>query len=899
MRHAIAILIVLTFGVTLHGGQGTTSWPPAFVPIDSEPAVLSPEEEMRTFVLPPGFRVEVVASEPMVEDPVLIDWDSRGRLWVVEMPGYMPDLQASTERSPSGRVSVLEDTDGDGRMDRKTVFLDGLVLPRALKVLEGGVLVGEPPHLWYARDTTGDLRADTKELVCDCYGFEAGNVEHNANSLLWALDNWIYTSEGEAYLRLKHGRFEVRQTLIRGQWGASQDDAGYVYRNISPEALHVDVVPTPYFFRNPNLLRTRGSDEPLGGSELNATFPMRPTRGVNRGYTPGTLREDGSLASYTSACAPTIYRGERFPAEFYGNAFVAEPTGHLISRIMVDDDGTALRGRKAYDRAEFLTSTDERFRPVNLSAAPDGTLYIVDMYRGVIQHMAYMTEYLRDHIVERKLETPVRRGRIFRIVHEANPRGPAPTLETETSAQLVERLSHPNGWWRDTAQRILVERGDLSVVPALQRLASDQTSERARLHALWILDAMDRLDQATVIDALDDPSHNVRVSAVRLAERWLRVADHPIHAHVLPRTNDPHWAVRAQVAASLGELPTGPRATALAAMLEQHGDDALVVDAALSGLHNAEAAVLDLILQAASPTPGREAVITMLAATVARANEDSSAQALLRQIADERRPLWQRSALLNGLEVALLGAPAPDPRVPAAAGRGVGQVAGRGARSVGAVAIASGGRNGGRGATPVSGSSPAFPGTRPRDPNGRPAPAGPLRLRHEPALVEVAARESGNLGPRLTAVLGRIEWPGKPGVEAVVPLTAEEATRFNAGQRVYRDMCQNCHMPDGRGQTNVAPSLVGSAMALAPDVVPARILLNGKEGTIGLMPPLGAALNDEDLAAVLTYIRRQWGQTGSPVTPATVQAVRSMTADRGRPWTNDELSGLAAQLEQR
>ena len=405
------------------GHQATSSWPPPFHAAPGGAPMLSPEEEMRTFHLPPGYRVELVASEPLVEDPILIDWDSQGRMWVIELLGYMPDLRASTERAPTGRISVLEDRDGDGRMETKTVFLQGLVLPRALKVLEGGVLVAEPPHLWYTHDTDGDLKADSKELVCDCYGFEMGNVEHNANGLVWALDNWIYTSESDTLLRLKNGAFEIRKTLMRGQWGASQDDAGYLFRNIATDAPHVDVVPTQYFHRNPNLMRTRGSDEPLGGPELNETFPIRPNRGVNRGYGRGTLRPDGSLASYTAAAAPTVYRGDRLPRELYGNIFLAEPTANLVSRIIVTDDGTALRGRKAYEKSEFLSSTDERFRPVNLSAAPDGTLYVVDMYRGMIQHMAYMTEYLRDHIIGEKLESPVGKGRIFRIVHDTTRRG--------------------------------------------------------------------------------------------------------------------------------------------------------------------------------------------------------------------------------------------------------------------------------------------------------------------------------------------------------------------------------------------------------------------------------------------------------------------------------------------
>ena len=258
-------------------------------------------------------------------------------------------------------------------------------------MLDHGVLVGEPPHLWLAHDTNGDLRADTKELVCDCYGTEMANVEHNANSLLWALDNWMYTSEHTGYLRWKNGKFELQPTMSRGQWGASQDDAGHIYRNSNSSALHIDVLPARYFMRNPNLVRTRGSYEFMGDQqELNATYPVRPNRGVNRGYQDGQLRADGTLATYTGVNSPVVYRGDRLPSELYGNVFIAEPTGNLVSRIIVSDDGTMLRARKAYTNAEFLASTDERFRPVYLSNAPDGTLYIVDIYHGIIQHRGFI-----------------------------------------------------------------------------------------------------------------------------------------------------------------------------------------------------------------------------------------------------------------------------------------------------------------------------------------------------------------------------------------------------------------------------------------------------------------------------------------------------------------------------
>ena len=214
--------------------------------------------------MPPGYHVELVASEPMIQEPVAIDWDPEGRLWAVEMPGYMTDIAGRNEHDPIGRVVVLEDANGDGRMDKRTVFADGLILARALKVLDRGVLVGEPPNVWLMRDTDGDLRMDTKTLVTDQFGRRDGDPQNNANGFYWALDNRMYTAgQVDVHLRLKNGTFEVHQTLRRGEWGVAEDDAGRIYRNTNDSALHVDLVPTAYFARNPNLLRTRGSYERL------------------------------------------------------------------------------------------------------------------------------------------------------------------------------------------------------------------------------------------------------------------------------------------------------------------------------------------------------------------------------------------------------------------------------------------------------------------------------------------------------------------------------------------------------------------------------------------------------------------------------------------------------------
>ena len=203
---------------------------------------------------------------------------------------------------------------------------------------------------------------------------------------------------------------------------------------------------------------TSALQDPSGN--VNEVWPAHQTPGTNRAYQHGVLRTDGTLATFSAACAPTVYRGDRLPAELYGNVFVAEPTANVVSRLMLSDDGRTLRARKAYGQTEFLTSTDERFRPVHLSNAPDGTLYVVDMYRGVIQHHTYITEYLRDQIASRVLEQPIGLGRIYRVVHERTTRDRTTLGATPASSQLVSLLSRPNGWWRDTAQRLLVERGD-------------------------------------------------------------------------------------------------------------------------------------------------------------------------------------------------------------------------------------------------------------------------------------------------------------------------------------------------------------------------------------------------------------------------------------------------------
>lgn len=875
-RLLVPVLILLSGSLVLARQDGRP-WPPPFVPIAADSSPKSPAASMATFTVPPGYRVELVAAEPLVQDPVLTEFDYDGRLWVVEMPGYMPELNPSNERErrPDGRVVVLSDTDGDGRMDDRRVFLDGLVLPRALKVLADGILLAEPPDLWFvAFDDQGNAGAKTR--VHDAYGRREAGIEHNENSLWWGFDNWLHTSEGTTHVRRRaDGSFEVRRTLSRGQWGATHDDDARIYRNTNESVLHVDLVPTPYYARNPNLVRTRGAYESLIGPnrENNRVWPAHETPGVNRGYVWNVLGPNGALANFTAVSAPTIFRGDRLPADVYGNAFVVEPAGNLVSRLVLREEGAGVVARKAYEGAEFLVSTDERFRPVWLSPGPDGTLYVVDMYRGIIQHRDYVTEYLRDQILERDLVQPTGYGRIYRIVHETIAPGPMPRLSDDSSTELVEHLSHPNGWWRDAAHQLLVQRNDLSVVPALVRLAEGGDT-RARLHALWILDGLDRIDPDVVRQAFAAGDPAIRIAAVRIAERWFATPGHPIVEHVLALVDDADLAVRRQLAASLGEMPGDARVEAVATVLARDGEDPVAMDAALSGLRGAELAVLERLIDVQASSPAREAAVTMLAATLVRSADDGAIQRLFELAAEAARPDWQRAAVLAGAEVAWLNARAPGTPAPPPAPPTAGQAP---------CPTCPGGRAGPGGAS-------AFMQGRSGGGSGGPAP---VRVASEPSALLGLAAASGPLADRASRILERIEWPGKPGATTVAPLTPEEQLRFDAGRTVFANACIACHQADGRGRERVAPTLVGSELVMAPPGIGARILINGKEGPTGLMPPLGQALTDEEIAAVLTYIRRQWGNTGSAVDPASVGGVRGETSGRARPWTHDEIMGLA------
>ena len=506
---------------------------------------LAPEDAMATLRVAPGFRVELVAAEPLVEDPVAIAWDERGLLYVVEMRGFMPNVDGVGEQEPVGRVVVLEDTDADGAMDRGGVYLDGLVSPRAIAAVSGGILVGEPPNLWLCRSETeaGELpRCGSRERLIDYADPDPDLLEHTENGLLQGLDNWIYNAKSDRRFRLRRDAdgisIEVDPTLFRGQWGIAQDDVGRLYYNTNSRYLFADLIPADYALANPEV-QPRGGG--IGASErlvLDETVhSIRVNPGINRGYVNNMLRDDGRLAVTTSVSGLAVYRGDQFPATFRGDVFVPEPAGNVVAHFDLApgpvEDGipTLVAEHRRYGdpdwvEREFLASTDERFRPVDAKIGPDGALYVIDMYRGILQHVRYVTTYLREYILEHGLDRPLGMGRIYRVVWEGSARQPAPVrrdaTRLDTATDRLAALSHPNGWQRDTAQRLLVENElDEAERHALRQLARSGDDPLARIHALWTLHGRGELDKATVDAALQARDPWIVVHGLRAGEKLL------------------------------------------------------------------------------------------------------------------------------------------------------------------------------------------------------------------------------------------------------------------------------------------------------------------------------------------------------------------------------------------
>lgn len=555
--------------------------------------MIPPGEAIKKMHIENGFAVKLVASEPLVSSPVAMTFDENGRIWVVEMEDYMPDTLGTGENIPTGKIVILTDTNGDGIMDRRTVFLDSLELPRAVCLIDNGILVAEPPKLWYY-EIQND-KPGKKILVDDKYA-EGGNVEHQPNGLLRGLDNWIYNAKSSKRYRKNGNHWLIGKTHFRGQWGITQDDQGRLFYNTNSENLLGD-----YF--SPGLGTDNEHQRSVAGYVKNIVpdnrvYPARPTPGVNRGYMEGILDDSLRLVNFTAACSPVIYDGNLFGKEYEGNAFVAEPAGNLIKRNILQQDGYQVKGKEAYTCKEFLASEDERFRPVNLQVGPDGALYIVDMYRGIIQHKTYLTPYLKNEIKERSLTKPINCGRIYKVIPKHSREKPV-TLSKDP-AQLVTFLQNPNGWVRYKAQQLLIDGKYQQSIPALQANLANTNNPLLVIHSLWTLEGLQALQPNDVLPLLQQPVWKIRMQALSVVPSIINKNNYREFMAVLQKMIDQNDTLAAPYIGFLlhSIQPFNPVSAhqLLITLTKKYPQNIYVADAVINNLQNKESVFLKEIL---------------------------------------------------------------------------------------------------------------------------------------------------------------------------------------------------------------------------------------------------------------------------------------------------------------
>ena len=593
-----------------------------------------PGQAAGTFRVKRGFRLDLVAAEPLVVDPIALSFDEEGRLYVVEMRDYS---ERRAERL--GRIRRLEDTDGDGHYDTSTVFAEGLPWPTGVICWNGGVFVASTPDILYLKDTAGRGTADVREVIFT--GFAADyapyatnklNVQAMLNSFQWSLENRIHgvtsfnggrvrrvdsafvrewlkprgnqtaPADGTTPLLDLRGRdfsFDPRDLELRaesggGQYGMSFDNHGRKFVCSNSSHLQAMLYEERYAARNSFLAMPRSLADVAvdgGAAPVFRISPDEPWRVIRTrwrvsGAVPGLVEGGGRPSGYfTGATGVTIYRGNSFPPDMVGDAFVADCGSNLIHRKKVRPDGLSVRGERPPDEQtiEFLASTDNWFRPVQMANAPDGTLYVCDMYREIIEHPWSLPPTLKKHL---DLNSGNDRGRIYRVVPEGFRQPERPRLGTATLPELVALLGHPNGWHRDTASRLLCQRQDPAALPTLRRLLTTSPGQLARLHALGVLAALGGLEDPELLAAMTDQSPEVRIHALRYSEPRLRAGSTEVRRAALALAEDPELSVRFQAALSLGELPDRSRIDGLARIAAGRRDGSAPPTGAACDLEN-------------------------------------------------------------------------------------------------------------------------------------------------------------------------------------------------------------------------------------------------------------------------------------------------------------------------
>ncbi len=645
---AVLVAVAVAFGPAAFGQEKGRL--PRLAPIP-------PAEAERTFRTADGFRMRLLAAEPLVTDPVDLAYDEFGRAYVAEMRGY-PIPEPEAER-PLGRVRVLRDLDGDGVFDKATVFVDGLHWPTSVAPWKGGVFVLAPPDLWYFRDLDGDDRADTRQKIAT--GFGTFNVQAVANNLRWGCDGRIYAAgsgnggtlalANGTTLRLSRADFSFdpislgfRAETGSGRYGNTFDDFGNRFIcNIRNPVIHV-VIDRKYLARNPVTALIRGlSDVAPSGDQVpvypaSKPEPWRLLRARMWALDPRAVPRSELVATgfFTSACGVRVYRGNQYGEGARKQVFVCEVAYNLIHRERLERTGVTFKSQRIDPNREVVASTDNWFRPVNLINAPDGTLHVVDMYREVIEH----PWSIPDELIEKlDLMSGLDRGRIYRL----EPAGFVPPKiqwpGRLNAVDLVPLLEADSSWWSETAQRLLIERRDRRSRPALQGVVRGGRSPRSRMLALWTLHRLGWLDTELLVKAMQDSSPWVRRQAIRVAESYL---DEPeVREHVVAAIRDPDPAVRLQAVLSVGELPaSADTVQVLVGVSLRDGSDPWFAVAIASSAPSHAGAVVRLLLKHRTEEVRRlQNLITLLLRTAARTEEPNTIASMLERLARLEPPL--------------------------------------------------------------------------------------------------------------------------------------------------------------------------------------------------------------------------------------------------------------------
>lgn len=660
---SMLFLLLVSGGWTIACRRARTSDPP-----------YRPNEALKTFKIEEGFRIEPFAAEPLVVSPVAMDFDEQGRIFVVEMPGYPLDT------SGTGRVKLLEDTDGDGYPDRSTVFVDKLVMPTGVMRWKKGILVTDPPHIWYFEDTDGDNRADIRRIVLT--GFAFANPQHTVNGLVYGLDNWIYLANeppstpvvfkekfgdrggpirfpdrtdvpaldvNGKNVRFKPDRYKVEALSGNSQFGHTFDEWGHRFTLNNSNHVRHEVIAARYLKRHPDLLVSTAMQDMSDHGNAAPVFP------ITHNPQHQMLTDVGQI---TSACGLTLYLGGAFPHGFNRRSFVAEPAHNLVHCDVWSESGSTFVAKRAHEGVEFLASTDSWFRPVNFYIGPDGALYLLDFYRRIIEHPEWMARevYQSDAIYH-----GVDKGRIYRIVPDSTPRLAPPKgirLGNMTDEELVKQLASPNIWWRRTAQRLLVDRQSASAVEPLVRLFKESRSPIARVHALWTLDGFGKLDPHLIEMALEDSEPGVRENAIQLSEPYLTTSATLVEK-LLSLGQDPSPKVRCQLLCTLGDL-NSPRAQTLRQrLLFENIEDEWMQIAALSAPFNNPLQLFETAVSrlGGEKTKGRALFFRHIGSIIAAKQRIDPIRRVINAVArtSSANSEWWRAASLQGLALGLKG----------------------------------------------------------------------------------------------------------------------------------------------------------------------------------------------------------------------------------------------------